>query len=69
MVPSKTDTKQVALPAAFANADIPAKETVEAAVEVAEPVKRPSKAKSEPTPAATKNVTDVLASWATDDDE
>ena len=69
MVPSKTDTKQVALPAAFANADIPAKETVEAAVEVAEPVKRPSKAKSEPTPAAAKNVTDVLASWATDDDE
>jgi hypothetical protein len=69
MVPSKTDTKQVALPAAFANADIPAKETVEAAVEVAEPVKRASKAKSEPTPAATKNVTDVLASWATDDDE
>ena len=69
MVPSKTE-KQVALPAAFKDADIPAKEEAPAVeTDVAEPVKRASKAKSEPTPAATKNVTDVLASWATDDDE
>jgi hypothetical protein len=67
MVPSKTDTKPAALPAAFREADIPAKEEV-ADVEVAEPVKR-AKAKVEPTPVAAKNVTDVLASWATDDDE
>lgn len=72
MVPSKADAKQAALPAAFNDVDIPAKEAPAEqmqAEEVAEPVKRPSKAKSEPTPAATKNVTDVLASWATDDDE
>lgn len=69
MVPSKP---QLALPAAFANADIPAKETAAPKVEVedvAEPVKRAAKPKAEVPPAAAKNVTDVLASWATDDDE
>jgi hypothetical protein len=69
MVPSKNAAQQVALPAAFKDADIPAKEAPAVDTDVAEPVKRASKAKSEPTPAATKNVTDVLASWATDDDE
>jgi len=68
MVPSKP---QLALPAAFANADIPAKEegAVGADVEVAEPVKRATKPKAEVTPASAKGVKDVLASWATDDDE
>jgi hypothetical protein len=69
MVPSKNAAQQVALPAAFKDVDIPAKEAPAVDTDVAEPVKRASKAKSEPTPAATKNVTDVLASWATDDDE
>jgi hypothetical protein len=68
MVPSKAE-KQVALPAAFAGADIPAKETPAQVEAVAEPVKRAAKPKADPAPAATKNVTDVLASWATDDDE
>jgi hypothetical protein len=71
MVPSKADTKQVALPAAFKDADVPAKAVVEKVVaeDVAEPTKRPSKVKADAAPAPTKNVTDVLASWATDDDE
>jgi len=71
MVPSKTE-KQAALPAAFKDADIPAKEVAAEKVvaeEVAEPTKRPSKAKAEAAPAPAKNVADVLASWATDDDE
>jgi hypothetical protein len=70
MVPSKADTKQVALPAAFKDADVPAKAAVEKVVaeDVAEPTKRPSKVKADAAPAPTKNVTDVLASWATDDD-
>jgi hypothetical protein len=65
MVPSKP---QLALPAAFANADIPAKEE-DTGAEVTEPVKRATKPKAEVTPASAKNVKDVLASWATDDDE
>jgi len=65
MVPSKP---QLALPAAFANADIPAKEE-DTGTEVTEPVKRATKPKAEVTPASAKNVKDVLASWATDDDE
>jgi len=65
MVPSKP---QLALPAAFANADIPAKEETTGA-EVAEPVKRAAKPKAEIAPASAKNVKDVLESWATDDDE
>jgi hypothetical protein len=72
MVPSKTDSKPAALPAAFKDADIPAKEDAPAKVEaeeVAEPVKRTAKAKAEPTPTSAKAVNDVLAAWATDDDE
>jgi hypothetical protein len=69
MVPSKSDTKQLALPAAFADAEIPAMEE-HAAAPVAEPVKRASKAKdATPTPTSAKAVNDVLAAWATDDDE
>lgn len=71
MVPSKSDTKQAALPAAFKEAPIPAKEEAPAKVqaeEVAEPVKRaPAKAKVEPA-AASKNVADILSDWATDED-
>jgi hypothetical protein len=73
MVPSKADNKQAALPAAFKDADIPAKDEVamepEPETAVAEPVKRAAKPKADPAPAANKSVTDVLASWATDDDE
>ncbi len=71
MVPSKNDNKQAALPAAFKEAPIPAKEEAPAKVqaeEVAEPVKRATaKAKAEPA-AAPKNVADILSDWATDDD-
>lgn len=71
MVPSKSDNKQAALPAAFKEAPIPAKEEAPAKVqaeEVAEPVKRaPTKAKAEPA-AASKNVADILSDWATDED-
>lgn len=71
MVPSKNDNKQAALPAAFKEAPVPAKEEAPAKVqaeEVAEPVKRaPAKAKAEPA-AAPKNVADILSDWATDDD-
>lgn len=71
MVPSKNDNKQAALPAAFKEAPIAAKEEAPAKVqaeEVAEPVKRaPAKAKAEPA-AAPKNVADILSDWATDDD-
>lgn len=63
MVPSKAEGMP-ALPQAFKEA--PA--AVEKAEAVAEPVKRtPAKAKPE-TPAATKNVLDILSDWATDDD-
>jgi hypothetical protein len=72
MVPSKTDNKQAALPAAFKEAPIPAKEVAVEKVdaeEVAEPVKRaPAKAKAESAPAASKNVADILSDWATDED-
>lgn len=71
MVPSKAETGQPALPAAFKEAPVAAKEEpVERvqAEEVAEPVKRPSKAKAEPAAAAPKNVADILNDWATDDD-
>lgn len=71
MVPSKAETGQPALPAAFKEAPVAAKEEpVEKvqAEEVAEPVKRPSKAKAEPAAAAPKNVADILNDWATDDD-
>lgn len=70
MVPSKTE-KQVALPAAFKDADIPAKEEAAPkaqAEEVAEPVKRPSKAKAEAAPVTNSKVADILSDWATDDD-
>lgn len=63
MVPSKAEGMP-ALPQAFKEA--PA--AVEKAEAVAEPVKRtPAKAKPE-TPAATKNVSDILSDWAIDDD-
>jgi hypothetical protein len=63
MVPSKAEGMP-ALPQAFKEA--PA--AVEKAEAVAEPVKRtPAKAKPE-TPAVTKNVSDILSDWATDDD-
>ena len=63
MVPSKADSMP-ALPQTFKEA--PA--AVEKADAVAEPVKRaPAKAKPE-TPAAAKNVADILSDWATDED-
>ena len=63
MVPSKAEGMP-ALPQSFKEA--PA--TVEKAEAVAEPVKRaPAKAKPE-TPAAAKNVSDILSDWATDED-
>jgi len=63
MVPSKAEGMP-ALPQAFKEA--PA--VVEKAEAVAEPVKRPAaKAKPE-TPAAAKNVSDILSDWATDED-
>lgn len=71
MVPSKAETGQPALPAAFKEAPVAAKEEPAEKVqaeEVAEPVKRPSKAKAEPAAAAPKNVADILNDWATDDD-
>jgi len=64
MVPSKAEGMP-ALPHAFKEAPVVAKAETD---EIAEPVKRPStKAKPE-TPAATKNVTDILSDWATDED-
>jgi len=63
MVQSKAESMP-ALPQAFKEAPA-AKAEVE---EVAEPVKRaPAKAKPE-APAATKNVSDILSDWATDED-
>jgi hypothetical protein len=63
MVPSKAESMP-ALPQAFKEA--PA--VVEKDEAVAEPVKRPAaKAKPE-TPAAAKNVSDILSDWATDED-
>ena len=69
MVPSKTD-KPAALPAAFKDADIPAKEETPKvqAEEVAEPVKRPAKAKADAAPVTNSKVADILSDWATDDD-
>jgi hypothetical protein len=63
MVPSKAEGMP-ALPQAFKEESA----AVEKAEAVAEPVKRPAaKAKPE-APAATKNVSDILSDWATDDD-
>ena len=63
MVPSKAEGMP-ALPQSFKEA--PA--AVEKAEAVAEPVKRtPAKAKPE-SPAAAKNVSDILSDWATDED-
>jgi len=71
MVPSKADTKQPALPAAFKDAAVPAKEEAAqklAAEAVREPVKRAGKPKAEaPAPAKT-DIASVLNDWATDDD-
>lgn len=68
MVPSK----QAALPPAFKDAPIPAKEAVAETAQaeaVAEPVKRATaKPKAEAAPAASKNVSDILSDWATDED-
>ena len=72
MVPSKAESSQPALPAAFKDAAIPAAKEAPAekvdAEEVAEPVKRPAKAKAEAPAAPAKNVADILSDWATDDD-
>ena len=72
MVPSKVDNKQAALPPAFKDAPIPAKEEAVEKVqaeEVAEPVKRAAaKPKAEAAPATSKNVADILSDWATDED-
>ena len=72
MVPSKAESSQPALPAAFKDATIPATKEAPAekvdAEEVAEPVKRPAKAKAEAPAAPAKNVADILSDWATDDD-
>jgi hypothetical protein len=69
MVPSRKES-QPALPAAFKEAEVPAKAAVEKveAEEVAEPTKRPSKAKAEAAPAPAKNVADILNDWSTDDE-
>jgi hypothetical protein len=69
MVPSKKES-QPALPAAFKEAEVPAKAAVEkvAVEEVAEPTKRPAKAKAEAAPAPAKNVADILNDWSTDDE-
>jgi hypothetical protein len=56
MVPSKNES-QIALPAAFTEADIE---------ETKEPTKRPSK-KAESAPAPTKDVASVLADWGKDE--
>lgn len=70
MVPSKKESGQPALPAAFKDAPIAAAAPAAKvqADEVAEPVKRVSKAKAEATPVESKNVADILSDWATDDD-
>lgn len=71
MVASKADNKQAALPAAFKDADIPAKEEAAPKVqaeEVAEPVRRPAKAKADAAPVTNSKVADILSDWATDDD-
>ena len=72
MVPSKSENSQPALPAAFKDTAIPAAKEAPAekvdAEEVAEPVKRPAKAKAEAPAAPAKNVADILSDWATDDD-
>ena len=57
MVPSRSDGAMPALTASFG----------EAAAPVAEPIKRTSKPKAE-APAASKNVSDILNDWATDED-
>jgi hypothetical protein len=62
MVPSRAETGTLALPMAFKEP-----EAVEEPVRIAEPVKRAGKAKAE-TPAASKDVSDILSNWATDDD-
>jgi len=62
MVPSRAETGNVALPMAFKEPEV-----VEEPVRVAEPVKRAGKAKAE-TPTASKDVSDILSNWATDDD-
>ena len=69
MVPSKKESPP-ALPAAFKEAEVPAKAAVEkvAVEEVAEPTKRPSKAKADAAPAPAKNVADILNDWSTDDE-
>ena len=72
MVPSKAESSQPALPAAFKDAAVPAAKAAPAekveAEEVAEPTKRPAKAKAEAPAAPAKNVADILSDWATDDD-
>lgn len=72
MVPSKAESNQPALPAAFKEAAVPAAKEAPAekvdAEEVAEPVKRLAKAKAEAPAAPAKNVADILNDWATDDD-
>jgi len=70
MVPSRKESNQPALPAAFKEAEVPAKAAVEKveAEEVAEPTKRPTKAKAEAAPAPAKNVADILNDWSTDDE-
>ena len=66
MVPSKASNEtQAALPQAFKDTPVVAAEKVEAE-DVAEPVKRTVKPKTET--AAPKNVKDILSDWATDDD-
>lgn len=66
MVPSKNETgSQPALPQAFKEAAAPVQKV--AAEEVAEPTKRAAKPKAEPA-AATKNVSDILSDWSTNDD-
>lgn len=70
MVPSKAESNAPALPQAFAETPVPAKaKKAEAVEEAAEPTKRPSKAKAEAAPAPSKDVSDILSDWATDDDE
>lgn len=66
MVPSKTDSMP-ALPQAFQEAPVVAKEEPAAAEAVAEPVKRTT-AKPKAEAPVVKNVSEILSDWATDED-
>jgi hypothetical protein len=63
MVPSRAETGQPALPPAFATAAVEPASTIASS----EPTKR-AKKPAESAPAPSKNITDILNDWGTDDD-